>query len=44
MKSLYFLKQEYPEMNVGFILTNETEAVEAFDYFGFPQSVYIKNG
>jgi hypothetical protein len=44
MKSLLYLKQEYPEMNVGFIYTSEEGAREAFDYFGFPQSVYIKNG
>lgn len=44
MKSLLFLKREYPELNVGFVRIDQESVREAFDYFGIPQSVYIRNG
>jgi len=36
MKSLYFLKRDYPKLNVGFVIAREELIREAFDYHGFP--------
>jgi hypothetical protein len=36
MKGLYFMKRDYPKLNVGYVIAREELIREAFDYHGFP--------
>ncbi len=44
MKTLYFLKRDWPHINCGFIDKSDEIIREVFDNNGVPQPFYIKDG